>query len=93
MVPAGTRLGHRENHGEKTEARKQFRSVLSTACGNLLKHYTTIVCLVPPRDGIISRQEGQEAQADESLGGPTCKACAHFLSLLSLVGRGIGRGK
>src|SRR5260370_31083876 len=33
MDRAGTRLGHRENQGEKREARKQFRFVLSTECG------------------------------------------------------------
>jgi len=47
MDPAGTRLGHRENQGEKREARKKFRFVLSTECGNLQKHYTTIVCQAP----------------------------------------------
>jgi hypothetical protein len=71
MDPAGTRLGHRENQGEKREARKQFRFVLSTECGNLQKHYTTIVCQAPPRDGIIFCEEVLETRGDKSLGGPT----------------------
>jgi hypothetical protein len=71
MDPAGTRLGHRENQREKRKARKQFRFVLSTASGNLQKHYTMIVCQAPSRDGIIFREEVLETRGDKSLGGPT----------------------
>ena len=53
MYPAGTRLGRRENHGAKKEARKRFRLVISTARGNLQKHYTMIVCRGRSRDGIF----------------------------------------
>jgi hypothetical protein len=71
MDPAGTRFGHRENHVVRRKVRKGLRFVLSTACGNLQKHYTTMVCPAPPGGGIIFREEDWEDVARGSLEGPT----------------------